>query len=100
MMKMIISVSKFGRKPTNASQITFTAEIQGITLSADAVSLVRSPDLNGDGSVNFADTFLFVSYLAAATGYCGNLNGDPYNLVNFWDTSKLLPFLSAATSCP
>jgi len=91
-----IAVAEVG----GCGSITITAEIQGIALSGNAVSEVRSPDLSGDGAVNFTDTFLFVSYLSATTGYCGNLSGDPGGRVDFWDTIKFLPFLSGAAACP
>jgi hypothetical protein len=64
------------------------------------VATVRSPDLTGNGVVNFQDTNLFLILLQAASGYCGNLSGDAGNVVNFLDTAKYLPALIAGAQCP
>lgn len=59
---------------------------------------VKSPDMTGDGTVNFLDTFKYLPQLFTAQGYCGDLNCD--NTVNFFDTFTYLPHLFGAHSCP
>ncbi len=80
--------------------LTLHAFVEGVELVQSAAVHVRSPDLNGDGAVGFQDVFLYASFLNAGTGYCGNLNGDPNNLVNFADTAIFLVFYSRQSSCP
>jgi hypothetical protein len=80
--------------------VTWTATVQGVSLAGSAVATVRSPDLTGNGVVNFQDTNLFLILLQAASGYCGNFNGDAGNVVNFLDTAKYLPALIAGAQCP
>jgi hypothetical protein len=80
--------------------VTWTATVQGVSLAGSAVATVRSPDLTGNGVVNFQDTNLFLILLQAASGYCGNLSGDAGNVVNFLDTAKYLPALIAGAQCP
>jgi len=58
---------------------------------------VKSPDITGDGNVNYFDTFRFLTCLSTATGYCCDLNCD--GVVNFFDTFQYLPHLSAGCSC-
>jgi hypothetical protein len=58
---------------------------------------VKSPDLTGDGSVNFWDTFQLLPCLASATGYCCDF--DCASIVNFWDTFQYLPHLTGAHTC-
>lgn len=80
--------------------VTIEAAAQGVTITGTAVSNVRSPDITGDGVVNFLDTFYYISMLNAATGYCGNFDGSADGVVNFLDTSKYLPALAGAVKCP
>ncbi|RPJ42142.1 MAG: hypothetical protein EHM19_10865, partial [Candidatus Latescibacterota bacterium] len=81
-------------------EVTVSATVQGIPLAAGDVATVRSPDLNGSGSVNFQDTMLYAVLLNAGTGYCGNLNGGADGAVNFADTVKYVQALAAGASCP
>lgn len=88
------------RRLGGCGTLTLHAAVEGIELVQSAVVNVRSPDLNGDGAVGFQDVFLYASFLNAGTGYCGNLNGDPNNLVNFADTAIFIVFYSRQSSCP
>jgi hypothetical protein len=88
---------------TNAggcADVAVTATVQSVALTNGDVATMRSPDLNGNGVVNFQDTFLYAALLYAGTGYCGNLDGSPDGVVNFSDTVKYLPALAAGASCP
>ncbi len=80
--------------------ITFTAEVQSIPLTSGAVVSIKSPDFNGDGELNFFDTFLYIPELMAGTGSCGNLNNDAAGDVNFFDTNKYLTHLITSHKCP
>jgi hypothetical protein len=64
------------------------------------VANVLSPDLNGDGVVNFQDAFLFTAYLRSGTGSCGNLDRDPQGIVNFSDTAIFVRYFAAQNACP
>jgi hypothetical protein len=92
----VITVTNVG----GCGSITLTAEVQGVPLVDNAVANVRSPDMNGDGIVQFLDSILFAQQLGVSFGYCANLNGDPADLVDFSDTIKFLPHLAATTQCP
>ena len=61
---------------------------------------MRSPDFNGDGTVNFLDVFAYLPELNVGNGKCGNLNFDAQGDVNFSDTIKLLSHLAAHAHCP
>ena len=80
--------------------IQFTATADGIALADSCSAEMRSPDLNGNGLVNFEDLFLFLGLLNAGIGECGNFDGDPAGIVNFFDTSRFLIFYSESSSCP
>ncbi|MBN1825067.1 MAG: hypothetical protein JW958_02295 [Candidatus Eisenbacteria bacterium] len=80
--------------------VTATATAGLLPLTATAVTEVRSPDFNGDGTVNYYDTFQFIPQLQAGTGVCGDLDWSPDGTVDFQDTMKYLPFLSGGASCP
>ncbi len=69
-----------------------------ITCSGFGSFCVKSPDLTGDGKINFFDTFQFLPCLQTSTGYCCDFNCD--NTVNFFDVFQYLPHLSGAHSCP
>lgn len=58
---------------------------------------LRSPDITGDGTVNFFDTFQFLPQLSTGQGYCADYNCD--NTVNFFDTFQFLPHLSGGHTC-
>ncbi len=59
---------------------------------------VKSPDMNGNGTINFQDTFQYLPQLNAGTGWCADFNCS--NSVNFLDTFQYLPHLNGAHSCP
>ena len=80
--------------------VTLSAVVSTVSLTNGAVTNVRSPDFNGDGIVNYFDTFLYIPMLSTATGYCGNLNGSGDGVVNFFDTAKYLPYLANGVQCP
>ena len=88
------------REAGGCGVVTLSATVSGIDLTAGAVANVRSPDINGDGVVNYFDTFLYIPMLNAATGWCGNLNGSGDGVVNFFDTAKYLPSLANGVHCP
>jgi hypothetical protein len=51
----------------------------------------KSPDMNGNGTVNFQDTNKYLPQLLSGTGYCGDFNCN--GSVNFQDTNVYLPHL-------
>jgi len=59
---------------------------------------VKSPDMNGNGTVNYADTFKYIPQLNSGSGYCGdfNCNGG----VNYTDTFVYAPHLNHGGSYP
>lgn len=59
---------------------------------------LKSPDMNGDGTINFFDTFQYLPQLTAGQGYCADFNCD--GSVNFFDTFQYLPHLSGGHACP
>jgi hypothetical protein len=67
-----------------------TPEVQ--LCSNSTVYCVKSPDLNGNGGVNFLDTFKYAPQLSAGIGYCGDFNCN--GAVNFLDTFVYAPHLS------
>jgi hypothetical protein len=91
-----IEVNRIG----GCGAIELRASIAGIDVRDPFQALVRSPDLNGDGSVSFPDVFLFTPMLHAGDGPCGNFDGDPADIVNFSDTALFIRFFSAQGSCP
>ncbi|NNE09122.1 MAG: hypothetical protein HKN20_11230 [Gemmatimonadetes bacterium] len=77
----------------------WTAFTSGLVLcSSSAQFCVKSPDLTGDGTINFSDTFKFLPMLNAGQGYCADFNCS--NTVNFQDVFQYLPHLNGAHSCP
>lgn len=58
---------------------------------------VKSADFNGDGHVQFVDTFMFLPMLTAGAGYCGDLNCD--GGVTFNDVFRFLPLIGTAPQC-
>lgn len=58
---------------------------------------VKSPDINGNGIVNFQDTIRYLPMLSAGTGYCGDFNCN--GVVNFADTALYAPHLAGAHAC-
>jgi len=58
---------------------------------------VKSPDITGDGTVNFFDTFQYLTMLSSASGYCGDFNCD--GTVGFFDTFDFLPHLGGGHFC-
>ncbi len=82
------------------ADIAVTATVESMALTAGDVATMRSPDMNGSGSVNFQDTMLYAAMLYAGTGYCGNLNGSADGVVNFSDTVKYVQALMVGASCP
>lgn len=69
-----------------------------VLLASDQVAFqTKSPDFNGNGVVNFFDTFKYLPQLNSGIGYTGNLNCLPP--VNFFDTFQYLPHLSTGHSC-
>ncbi|MFH1679107.1 MAG: C25 family cysteine peptidase [Candidatus Eisenbacteria bacterium] len=87
------------RRVGGCGSVALSADVNGVSLMGSAAVIVRSPDLNGDGFVNFQDVFLYAPYLNAGTGHCGNLNGDSGEAVNFSDTVVFIPFLVEQSSC-
>lgn len=95
---------------TNASGVTAVAfnrlggcgDFQAaLTVCGDTVAFLdttyKSVDLNGDGTLNFFDTFLYLPMLHTSTGFCGDFNYD--GEVNFQDTFIYIPALAANQSC-
>ncbi len=80
--------------------LSASATVSGTPLTAAGAGSVRSVDFNGDGDVNFFDTFLYLPDLIAGTGNCGNLNGDVTGDVNFFDTNIYLTHLVTGHQCP
>jgi hypothetical protein len=80
--------------------IALGAEVGGVAILNVEVANVLSPDLNGDGVVNFQDAFLFTAYLRSGTGSCGNLDRDPQGIVNFSDTAIFVRYFAAQNACP
>ncbi|MFH1277377.1 MAG: hypothetical protein ABIK65_03245 [Candidatus Eisenbacteria bacterium] len=79
---------------------TATAECADpeVELCANSTELcAKSPDFNGDLTINFFDTFKFLPALNAGTGYCADFNCD--NVVNFFDTFQFLPHLNHGGGC-
>jgi len=58
---------------------------------------VKSPDLNGDGFVNFLDVFQFLPCLGGLYGVCCDFNCD--GTITFLDTFAFLPHLGGAHIC-
>ncbi len=94
--KTTIEVSEMG----GCGAVTVTAMVNGTLLDSRALVNVRSPDFNGDGTVNFLDVFAYLPELNAGNGKCGNLNFDAQGDVNFSDTAKLLSHLAVQAQCP
>jgi len=59
---------------------------------------VKSPDFNGDGMIQFLDTFRFLPMLTSGHGYCGDLNCD--GEITFLDVFRYLPHLHGGINCP
>ncbi len=81
-------------------QWSVTAECAApeVVLCSDTTSVcMKSTDFNGNGGINFFDTFIYLPQLNAGTGYCGDLTCD--GNVNFFDTFQYLPDLNAGASC-
>lgn len=77
----------------------WTAFTTGLVLcQSSAEFCVKSPDLTGNGTINFQDTFKFLPMLNSGQGYCGDFNCS--NSVNFFDVFQYLPHLNGAHSCP
>ncbi|NNE08208.1 MAG: hypothetical protein HKN20_06560 [Gemmatimonadetes bacterium] len=79
--------------------LAISATVSSTAIPADVI-LVRSADINGDGEVNFLDTFIYLPELNVGTGNCGNFDNDPASDVNFFDTLLYLPHLSSGAKCP
>lgn len=80
--------------------ISLTTSAQGVPLIAQPTVNVRSPDINGDGQVQFYDTFIYIQMLSEASGDCGNLNWSADGTVDFNDTIKYLQHLGTFAKCP
>jgi hypothetical protein len=68
-----------------------------VLCSGTAPFCVKSPDITGNGIVNFQDTFRYAPMLAAGFGYCGDFNCN--GAVNFADTFQYAPHLAAVHAC-
>ncbi|MBN1824673.1 MAG: hypothetical protein JW958_00320 [Candidatus Eisenbacteria bacterium] len=88
------------RRVGGCGTITLNVEVAGIPIQHRASAEIVSPDINGDGAVNYQDTFLYIGYLTVGSGWCGNLSRDSAGVVSFNDTMKFLPFLASGASCP
>jgi len=60
--------------------------------------IVKSPDMNGDGTVNFLDTHIYLPDLYSGLGFCGDFNYS--GNVNFFDTFLYMAHLSLGCHCP
>ena len=100
--------SRFGAAGTSWALMPSgdSASLIAHMIAAGVVCIEPSPaplapsGVNGDGVVNYFDTFLYIPMLSTATGYCGNLNGSGDGVVNFFDTAKYLPYLANGVQCP
>lgn len=80
--------------------VALQALVGGVAIANGETANILSPDLNGDGVVNFLDAFLFTAYLRSGTGSCGNLDRDPQGIVNFSDTAIFVRYFAAQNACP
>ncbi len=75
-------------------QIDWTATADGVELGNDTKTYcIKSYDMNGNGVVNFFDTFLCLPQYYAGTGWAANWNCT--QPVNFFDLFEFLPDLNA-----
>jgi len=80
---------------------TVTAECADpeVELCDNSIELcAKSPDFNGDLTINFFDTFAFLPALNSGSGYCADLDCSGGN-VNFFDTFQFLPHLNHGGGC-
>ncbi len=79
-------------------EIGYVVEAAPVTVCTGFITTcVKSPDLNGDGTINFFDTFQFLPCLGTGLGYCCDFTCD--GAVNFFDVFQYLPHLSGGHSC-
>lgn len=74
---------------------TITAECADPQVELCATSTqfcAKTADFNGDGTLNFFDTFKYLPQLTAGAGYCADLNCN--GIANFFDTFQYLPHLT------
>lgn len=88
----VITGGGCGRLQLNwtATATCATPEVQ--LCSNSTTYCVKSPDMNGNGTINFQDTFKYTPQLSAGVGYCADFNCN--GLVNFQDTFTYTPHLS------
>lgn len=79
--------------------VGYTVEsITGVTICGGQDNFcVKSPDMNGDGIVQFLDTFQFLPCLGTSFSPCCDFNCD--GTVTFIDTFQFLPHLSGGHQC-
>ncbi len=90
--------AKFWGGGCGCLNIRYVATTVGFVIcTGQADFCVKSPDLNGDGVVNFFDVFQYLPCLQSSYSICCDYNCD--GVVNFFDTFQFLPHLNGNHNC-
>ncbi|MBN1825457.1 MAG: T9SS type A sorting domain-containing protein [Candidatus Eisenbacteria bacterium] len=90
-----IDVSAIG----GCGYIFATATVCGRAINDTDTVLINSPDINGDGTVDYFDTFKYQMLLSAGTGWCGDFEHvQTPGTVTYFDTFKYSPHVTC--TCP